>query len=291
MIVMKLERAKVLLMAAQKAKSSKRLLRFKRRVPNGAVSGVGPAFTLLELLVVIAIIAILAALLLSALSKAKAKAQSTYCWNNLNQLQIGWKLYETDNNDWFPVNTSRMNGVLPESISNSWVLGNAQYDTDTTNITSGSLYPCVNSLSAYHCPADMATVKANTSVPHLRSYSVEGWLGANFDYHDGWFWPKPNLMQLYKTRESAITWPGPSEIFAFIDDNEKTIDDGIFVIGDIDWHNIDCPADRHSQGANLSFLDGHVEHHKWHDPKDVLKWAPPPDIDHGWLAEHLPYLP
>jgi len=27
------------------------------------------------------------------------------------------------------------------------------------------------------------------------------------------------------------------------------------------------PSDRHSQGANLSFVDGHVEHWKWVYPK------------------------
>ena len=113
------------------------------------------AFTLIELLVVIAIIAILAAILLPVLNQAEIRGQMASDLNNFKQLQTCWHMYVLDNNDYLPYNFAGGGSAL----AHSWVIGNAQADTNYINIQNGVLFQYNQQAKIYACPSNTKLIK------------------------------------------------------------------------------------------------------------------------------------
>jgi prepilin-type processing-associated H-X9-DG protein len=218
--------------------------------------------------VVIAIIALLIALLLPAVSRARRLAQSMACLNNLRQLQTCWLMYANDHNGRLPPNLSVYDLDTGEPIPGldlrlTWCPGNVRTDVNTTNIEKGYLFPYNRSTAIYHCPADQARV-AKTNVRHTRSYDMsQSVTGIGFgSVLEG----IPTFQTLMQIRN-----PQPADLFVFLDVHEDEIGDSLFGIpvpgDDLDGIWFDLPANRHNDGCNFSFADGHVEHWKWAVPK------------------------
>jgi prepilin-type N-terminal cleavage/methylation domain-containing protein len=263
-----------------------------------------PAFTLIELLVVIAIIGVLAALLLSALSQAKSRGQTTVCLNNLRQLQLAWLMYSDENEDQMPYNTAEQNW---NEYPKNWVWGVMSYENvtespgvwshaDSTNTAllldprRSQLGPFIKSYPVFKCPADKSWILlGGQRYPRVRSYAMN-YLVGDYLYFDSNYTTGNRY-----TRRSEIG----GTAWVFTDTHEDNIWDGRFwfegpqEVPPQNYLWIHVPASHHNCLGVLSFSDGHVETHKWVDDRTIIPVThsrqggiPAPDSpDIVWLGQ------
>jgi len=278
----------------------------RSRVPRGA-----PAFTLIELLVVIAIIAILAALLLPGLARAKQQAQNIQCVSNQKQLTLGWIMYTGDNKGTLPGNGDEgdqpSGATTLEQQDPQWCPGRMDAGAPTgvpTNILwikGGQIYPYVNNVGVYRCPADHSTYQApkiyplgGQGNPRVRSMSMNAWVGPFQSAITGLLGGEAADYRVYK-KDGDMAVPGSANLWIFVDENPYSINDGFL------WEQpsgnknpptatvwTDVPASYHNNAAGISFGDGHAQIRKWTD-KNMINTktdgcpAVSPYTDIDWL--------
>lgn len=267
--------------------------------------GSGAAFTLIELLVVVAIIALLAALLLPALAQAKARARLAGCLNNERQLALAWINYTEDNGDLLALNgtpTRSSRYPLPASPK-LWVAGIFSDRGDSTNVNlllnpDWALFaPYLKTVQIYHCPADTELVDvagiSNLRSVNVRSYSMNCKMGASWMNIDGRLYPGW-FSYLSFQRSAQVGVARPADLFVFLDVYAQSICHPFFGVYLAEDAFFNFPAAYHNRSGVLGFADGHVERHRWMDPRTTSPQSPnfhahhdpsPNNPDLAWLRQ------
>ena len=180
------------------------------------------AFTLIELLVVIAIIAILASILFPVFAQAREKARSGSCRSNLKQLMVACQMYTSDNDEYWPSNSSR-----------DWIS-----PVETPNQRSNwytQLQPYIKNEAVFDCP----------SAPRGTLYQAGR---VNTAYYTNWWmiWNNREDAAIYMHTKLPI-WVDAGQKWAGARSHETSL------TGAVRW-----PTPIHNNRVNVAYADGHV---------------------------------
>ena len=211
------------------------------------------AFTLIELLVVIAIIAILAALLLPALARAKEKAKSVQCLNNMRQIVLATRLYADDFQDLllpYGVYGANPGQVVPGGVNNT-------HDLAWPDV----LLPYAKNTNIFNCPANPPGCRLNIGI----NLNIAGTVSVDTAKPMGWKlktssipYPSATIYFADSARIQNVSEPNPDNWIAQPNESWvhfRTLDDPNYA----DPVQNSRILNRHSGRAQLGFVDGHNE--------------------------------
>jgi prepilin-type N-terminal cleavage/methylation domain-containing protein/prepilin-type processing-associated H-X9-DG protein len=224
-------------------------------------------FTLIELLVVIAIIGILAALLLTAITRVKAKSQNAQCSHNVRQLGLALAGFVADNRV-YPlfVNPNPRAGAYPDHNA-SWVaaLEHSELARSSRRVNASVyLHQGVWQCPSAHRPPDLPPNEGYVSYGY-NGFALSAQTDTNGFGLGGHFVWTPSRSPAPPVAESEVA--SPSELMAIGDGfvgGDGVVRDGGLALGR--RHGVEDHLDstrrshsRHRQAANVVFCDGHVE--------------------------------
>jgi prepilin-type N-terminal cleavage/methylation domain-containing protein len=146
-----------------------------------------PAFSLVELLVVIGIISVLIGMLMPAMGRVREHARLTHCLANLRSLGQAMVMYADSSKGWLPNSN-------PSSKAN---------DYDATNAVLVALNrDFIRAPAVFHCPSD------GDPVPYLietADYTLPNSARVSYDFYSVWWQPEfgPKLTRI---KDAPLAW-------------------------------------------------------------------------------------
>ncbi len=242
-------------------------------------------FTLIELLVVIAIIAILAAILFPVFAKAREKARQITCTSNVKQLSLAFLMYAQDNDETYC-------RVKTLSAANEMAFNVTALDGNdpTQQLWTGLLSPYIKNTQVVLCPsAGYSVVQSyggynfdTISDTLVNTAQISTSMNAGLDPFGNFACLKGLTTQPTPdpsgctTAATVASISLPSQTISFADGVPSSPGAaypipvpqvGFTVSGAFP---LDVPggvSNRHTQGTNVGFLDGHV---KWYTTTRII---------------------